>query len=100
MPITETLNDFTGRNIARSCCLVAHHVIWVDGVEEGGHHVDPTRDCRLAFGAAGFIDEIPGKDCGVVLVDAAIHCTFQQSSQRSFGTKELALSEVPALSGS
>ena len=53
--------------------MVSHHVVGVLRLDEGRKQVDPLLDrLVVALGLAGLIQEIPGKDGGVLLVQQPI----------------------------
>lgn len=59
---------------------MSHHVIRVYALEERYHHVDPGFHTRLAPGAARLVDEVPGEDGGIILVNAPVHCRHTQQA--------------------
>ena len=53
--------------------LSSYHVVGVLRLDEGRKEVDPLLDCLVvALGLAGLVQEIPGKDGGVLLVQQAV----------------------------
>ena len=55
------------------CVISSHHVVGVLRLDEGRKEVDPLLDCLIVtLGLAGLVQEIPGKDGGVLLVQQAV----------------------------